>query len=339
VPKEEAVNQVIETREVFTLDGLGGTLQGTYHLPRQKVPGLRTAGSDRKRTGVLLLSGLYTSRAGDGDSGVYWAESLAGLGYPAFRIDLPGSGDSGESIPVELLEFIDAGGFAAQVAAVVAELTVRYELAGMVILGHCSGAISALFGAAACKECRGVIPLAPYFHVSQPLKRKARRALIDWATRSRLGARLSSLYLRSKSVRSLLRRNALPKNANYPLIGRCKELACAGLPILVLKAPGPKLSVPKPQTSEFDYLQHIVSLAGGRSRIQVEIIEGAHHTFANRVGRAGVRQHVENWLTNYFPVEDGEEPANALQQTDAQRGQKLVDRKPIFARIDCALES
>jgi pimeloyl-ACP methyl ester carboxylesterase len=294
------VSPAIETRQLFTLDGLGDTLYGTYHVPCDRISG--------KRTGVLILTGLYTSRAADGDAAIYWAESLAVMGYPAFRIDLPGAGDSRGNIPARLLSFIDAGGFRERVAALVKQLCVQFNLTGVVILGHCAGATTALFGATACSECQGAILLAPYFHLSQALKRKARRVLIEWATRNPFGGYLSNLYLRFTRVRSVLRRDILPKNANLFLLDSWKELGSAGLPILVLKAPSPNASGPGHPRGEFDYLKYVAGLAGERSRIQVEMVEGAHHTFANHVARAKVRQYLETWLTYNFPIED-DEPA------------------------------
>jgi pimeloyl-ACP methyl ester carboxylesterase len=296
------MNQAIETRQLFTLGGLGDTLYGTYHLPCDRM--------SAKRTGILILTGLYTSRAADGDAAIYWAESLAAMGYPSFRVDLPGAGDSRGNVPAKLLGFIDAGGFRERVAALVKQLTVRFDLTGVVILGHCAGATSALFGAAACRECQGVILLAPYFHLSRALKRKARRVLIDWATRNPLGGHFSNVYLRFNRALSLLRRDVLPKNANLLLLKSWKDVGSAGLPILVLKSPSANASGPGHPRGEFDYMKYIVALAGERSRIQVEMVDGAHHTFANHVARAKVRQYLETWLDYYYPIED-DEPAAA----------------------------
>lgn len=292
------MKRTIARREWFSMDVFGIPLQGTHHFAHS---------NERNRTGILLLTGFSTPRAAHGDSGVYWAQSFADSGYPSFRIDVPGSGDSGGDVFTESLPFISAGGQGPVTVEIVKQLTERHGLNGVVIIGHCAGAISALFAAASCKECCGLVLMAPYFHVPQALRLKARRALIDWATRSRMGGLLSRLYLRSRDFRPLLRTNIPPKNANRPLLGRCKELASAGLPILVLKAPGPKPSGTKPGTGEFDYLGYLVKMASSRNRIEVKTIEGAHHNFANHVGRTAVQQHVENWLAAFFPSQDCEE--------------------------------
>ncbi len=299
------MNRATSGRELFTLEGRGVVLQGTYHRPTDESSSLYGRVNKRARPGILFLSGLSTPRAAHGDSAVYWAESFAALGYPSFRIDLPGSGDSAGEVLAKPLPFINAGGHGPIAVEMVKQLIDRYKLTGSIIMGHCAGAISAVFAAANCKQCHGLILLAPYFHLEQAVRLKARRALIDWATRSPLGGPLSKLYLQSKHVCSLRSRNKLPRNANFSLLRRWQGLASAGLPILVLNAPGPKASGTKP--GEFDYPKHITRLATGRSRMEVRVIEGAHHTFANRVGRAGVRQQVEDWLTTFFPLENVDE--------------------------------
>jgi hypothetical protein len=113
---------------------------------------------------------------------------------------------------------------------------------------------------------------------------------------------LSNLFDRLKELRLRLRRSELPGNANIPLIKRWSSLASAGLPILVLKVPGAKASAAKPRLGEFDYLAHVISLAGSRSQVDLEGIEGAGHSFADPVGRLAVRRYTEAWLDKYFPV-------------------------------------
>src|ERR1700758_2148609 len=106
-----AMDQAIEGRELVTLDGLGVLLRGTFHKPHPS----KDAGAKLNRLkplGILFLNSLSLPRAATGDSAVYWAESLAGRGYPSFRFDLPGLGDTAGDVPNELLNFINAGGFA-----------------------------------------------------------------------------------------------------------------------------------------------------------------------------------------------------------------------------------
>ena len=139
------MSQVTETRELFTLHCQGAVLRGTFHKPPKDFPGTSS-------TGILSLAGFSMPRAAHGDAAVYWAASFANFGYPSFRLDLPGAGDSSADVPAELLQFVSTGGHERVAAAAVKQLVERYNLSGVVILGHCAGAISAIFAAAICRR-------------------------------------------------------------------------------------------------------------------------------------------------------------------------------------------
>ena len=296
------MKDAIRGRELFTLEALGTTIQGTCHLPHDEASGPQKQLRDARGPGVLLIPGLLSPRAGIGDSAVYWADSLAKSGYTSVRVDLPGSCDSGGDAPAELMNFINAGGYEAVTVEILKQIVVRYNLSSVVIMGHCTGSVTALFAAANFKECRGLILTEPYFHILPPVPTKTREALSDWASKNRLGGILSDLFDRLKELRLRLRRSELPGNANVALLKRWKSLASAGLPILVLKAPAPKASGAKPRLGEFDYLGHVMGLAGGQSQVSLEVIEGTGHSFADPVGRVAVRRIAEGWLHKHFPI-------------------------------------
>ena len=152
------MNEGTETRQLITLRGLGGVVRGTYHRPHGER-------SEARRTGVLILNSLSPTRAAAGDSAVYWAESLARSGYPAFRLDMPGFGDSDGNPPPDLLKFINTGGYGPIASSLMRELSERFSLSGVVVVGLCAGAVSALYTAAASKECRGLVLMDPYFYL------------------------------------------------------------------------------------------------------------------------------------------------------------------------------
>jgi pimeloyl-ACP methyl ester carboxylesterase len=299
--------EALETRELITLDGSDVWMRGTYHRPYDDNSEMKTILPERDRLGVVFLNSLSVPRASTGDSAVYWADAFAGCGYPSFRLDLPGLGDTFGQIPNELLDYINAGNYAAVTASKLKELVDRYALSGVVVVGHCAGALTAVFAASGCKEVKGLIMMDPYFHLPQAVRPKARQGLSDWARRTRFGGFLSNIYDRARELQRRIRRNSPPKNANFALLARWKQVASTGLPILMIKAPGLKSPGIKPRTGEFDYLRHALMLAGNRRRIVIELIEGTDHSFADRAGRAAVRQRIKNWLTDQFPQAGADE--------------------------------
>ena len=300
------MNQAIESRELITLDGLEVLVRATYHKTPPTIYTTQQGPNQPSRIGVLFLNSLTLPRAATGDSSVYWADAFAESGYPSFRIDLPGLGDTGGDLPIDLLGFINTGGYAAIAAAKVKELVERFNLAGVVVVGHCAGAASALYAASLAKECVGLILMDPYFHLPRAIRPKLRQNLSDWALRSRVGGLLSNIYDVLRKIRLFLRGNAPPENANFPLLRVWREMASAGLPILLFKAPSRKAPGTKPRVGEFDYIKHVLELAGRKGQVVIRLIEGTDHSFANRSGRAAVRRHTEQWLSERFPLAEFE---------------------------------
>src|ERR1039458_1468342 len=138
------MKQTLRTRALITLNRTDVKLRATYHKPadRWDVDDLQATAIGR--IGVVLINALSTPRAGLGDSMVYWAEAFANCGYPSFRFDLPGLGDTCGKIPMELLTFITKGGYASVFTDKVKELVEGFGLSGVVIVGHCAGAVTAL---------------------------------------------------------------------------------------------------------------------------------------------------------------------------------------------------
>ena len=147
------ITDKVEMRELITLGGGGVLLRGTHHKAAGRVT--NEACDLDKRVGVLFLNPLSSPRSLIGDSAVYWATSFAAHGYPAFRIDLPGLGDSYGELPNDLLTFINEGGFAAITASKIQELVQRFSLSGVVIYGHCAGQRVQFMRLRSAKSVRG----------------------------------------------------------------------------------------------------------------------------------------------------------------------------------------
>ena len=291
----------LETRQLITLGADGILVRGTYH----DVP-LNTTGttSAEKKIGVLFLNPLSTPRTFIGDSAVYWASSFAAQGYPSLRIDMPGLGDSYGEVAKDLVTFINNAGFAAVVASRVKESSESFGLVGVVIYGHCAGATTAIYAASTCKECKGLIITDPYFNATNVLTPKLSPGMVHWARRTKVGELLRAAYARIREARKKRGNGRLPGNANVNLVAHWKQLVSSGLPILVFKSGEPAaLGSSKLRAGAFDYLEHITSFAGHRSRLSLRTIEGTNHSFADRVGRAAIQEHSEAWLLEHFPGE------------------------------------
>jgi pimeloyl-ACP methyl ester carboxylesterase len=329
------MREAIEDRELIALGDPGARMRGTLHRPADS----RADASASHRPGVLFLNSLSLPRAASGDSAVHWAASIAAKGYPAFRIDLPGLGDSEGSSSTSLLDFINGGGFTTAAASATVQLVERYNLAGTIIFGHCAGSVSAVYAAAASRNCKGLILLDPYFHLPQAKRPRVREGLSDWARRSAVGGLLSNIYDRARKLLLTLRGSQPPGNANTELLACWKLLAATGVPILLLKAPGIKAQGAKPRLGEFDYIDYVVKLAGRKSRVTAEFVEGADHSFADRAGRAAVQLHIDQWLAAHFPLAEAkavQPDATPLRSREPNTNHQDSNQAP--ADRVCALE-
>src|SRR6185437_2164562 len=289
--------QQIDTRELFALEGAFPTIRGTYHKPHE-------SSNAQIRIGVLFLNGLFATRSANGDAAVYWADSLAEQGFPTFRIDLPGFGDAEGDPPKDWLGYINSGKYAAVTAAGMKELTKRFGLKGVVIVGHCAGAVTTVYAAGVSQECRGVVLMDPYFFLPRIEIPKVRQQLNAWARKSHVGGLLSRVFDQIKQMRLKLYRNRLPDNANLPLLRCWKQIASTELPILILKSPNHGASGAQPRVGEFDYSRHILELAGPKHRVTEMAVNGTTHSFSNDVGRAAVQQTLCRWLNTSFRSEN-----------------------------------
>ena len=332
----------IPGRTLIDVEVLGTRLRGTYHFAGGDAGDGAIAQQAQGRIGVLFVNSLSLPRAASGDSAVYWANAIAEYGYPAIRIDLPGLGDSHGDANTDLLDSINAGGFTQVIAALLEQLVSRFQLSAMVVFGHCAGSVSALQGGAVSMHCKGLILLDPYFHLPQAKRPAARERLSGWARNNPLGRMASNGYDRLRKIALTARGSSLPGNANLPLLACWKQVASAGLPILMLKAPGIKAQGNKPRVGEFDYVDYVLKLAGRKNRISVEFVEDADHSFANRKGREAVERHIASWLANHFPLAHSalraKAASTATSLTKEERGTSTVLEKASADRY-CAAES
>lgn len=292
--------RAINNRELITVTAGGERLRGTYHKPSTQAA----------RVGILWINSGWAPRAAFGDAAVGWADSFARQGYPCFRLDLPGLGDSEGTLPekwLDLCDLINNGHFVSHVSGAATNLAARHHLSGMVLMGHCGGAVSAIYAAAANPDIQGVVALDPYFFRNVEQRPAFRQELSIWVTRSKMAGRLSKIYKRVKRFNVLIANQRIPENANLTLLRSWQRVAGSGKPTLLL---APKRSLSQ---GEFDYWAYLEELPGAKSRVEVKYIEGAHHSFGDAVGRPAVRNYASQWLDTYFGEHGNEEPALAEQ--------------------------
>lgn len=319
------VKAVIETREVLTVSVGGVRVRGTYHKPRDERPDSAMGKEENNGIGLLFLSAGVSPRSAPGDSAVYWADSFAKRGYGCFRFDLPGLGDSDGDLSSGENDFdslVSDGGYGLVVSDLTIELVERFHLEGVVIIGHCAGAVTALYSAAVNERIKGLVLLDMYFHVQEASKTQnvlvrshlgiVRKLVGDGPGQSILrsaGVKLLScaraIYHRLESIRRLVRRKRLPGNANLPLIRCWKQLASTGLPMLVLRC---AWFTPKP--GEFDYVRDLQPQPDRDCHISVKLIEGTMHSFEERRAKEAVLKYTEQWLSACFPLTKRTETRN-----------------------------
>jgi len=289
------VKTAFESREVITvLDG-SICLQGAYHKPAAQQSDSWPHGGYKPHTAILFVNSGNLPRAATGNSAVYWADAFAQIGYPSFRFDLPGLGDSDGDLPRDTLGFlrlVNAGHYASTVSRIATTLTERFNFSGVVVVGHCAGAVSALYATAACKEIKGIVLLDPYFHLQQEIT-NVREKIHFWALGSRIGEKIRKAY---RPFKQLVRGKGLPRNANRSLI-RCWNQAGARLPMLVLTS-----AESKPKPGNFDYIAYLHPKSQQGCRVVVQHINGTSHSFAERIGKETVRGQIEKWLGDCFPL-------------------------------------
>ena len=296
-------------RNVLQLELEGAALFGTYHRPQSQ--GVRSA-----HVGVLLFNSGFLPRSAPGDALAHLSDRLAEEGYPVFRFDLPGLGDSPGRLPEQIPDLfreIHGGGYGQVAASLTLELIRRFHLDGMVLGGNCGGAITALYaGAKIPAAVRGLILLDPAFSlIDHPPSGRSRdgrddeKRLADvrqWVRAGWTGLKqvpgltpVRARYNRFRRSRDKRRGARLPPTANLPLIDCFGKLA-VGTPVLFVAARAGEAAV----GYAFDYLPYFRSNLGG----QVEFVEltGTNHSFVEGRGKQAVGGIIQEWLARRVPA-------------------------------------
>jgi len=314
-------------RQILQINIAEMPLVGTYHPPADPA-GVQASHSHGEASdiGLLLLNFGQAPRAGLGDLAVRVADRVAQCGYPAFRFDLPGLGDSTGDLPAVIQAFwryVQDGGHADCAARLVSTLKDRFRLRGLIVGGLCGGAISAIYAAdRVSQDVLGLVLLEPEFvltHVpmddQQPNPARApdamstryylltlshiRRDLLSPRAWRRFVCGQSAYREHVRLIRHLLtrqirrlRRDSLPDDANLPLIHHWRQQVKRNLASLVICA----------EPSQRQLIQK--DILGSRKPPAVSYVEvtGTNHMFVAGNGCQRVTEHICHWLDEHFPV-------------------------------------
>jgi pimeloyl-ACP methyl ester carboxylesterase len=249
-------------RELIHVDVKGHRLWGTYHPAASVRP---------ERVGFLFLNPGHVPRSGHGGLSARAADRLAAQGFPCFRVDLPGLGDSDGPLPETtgaLYRFVCDGGFVEVAAALHAELLKRHGLKGLVVGGLCGAATTSLYLADRMPGgVEGLFMFEPEFYLSEQAAASAdgeapREEQASWRSRLPLRRVTSKVFSYWGWMRMLTRENTyarlfryvplprqwlldllmdwgtLPAVANVPLVRAWQRVVERGVPVLVITAEG-----------------------------------------------------------------------------------------------------
>jgi exosortase A-associated hydrolase 1 len=247
------------------------------------------------RVGVVIVVGGPQTRVGSHRQFVLLSRALSGEGYPVFRFDYRGMGDSTgsardfESIDIDIATAIDV-------------LVRESGVSGIVLWGLCDGATAALMMAAGDRRVAGIVALNPW---ARSVKREA-------------STRLRHYYLRrllsTDFWKSLLSRGYKMGGNLRDFAGTVRAAACSPAgsdarhwldrmergwleferPVLLI------LSGRDLTAREFEGWLESVNRRGRSAhgdRIQVLRLANADHTFSRREWRDAVAAETARWLS------------------------------------------
>jgi pimeloyl-ACP methyl ester carboxylesterase len=261
---------------------LGENLVGTCHAP---TPARAGELSSAPSVGVLLVNAGSAPRSGNSDLSVQIGDRLALRGFPVFRFDLRGLGDSSGPTPVDVDSFrneVLAGRNDEAVVALIERLQLELGLERVIVGGLCGAALPSVRALQAGRASpAGLILLEPNFRVpAQEESARPVRALLRSLSR-RLG-------------------HKLPSDVNEPLVTLWLDGIARGVRSLVVVAG---------EEDTERYVARILESMPDRAPDAVACVRvpQTNHLFTRGRGRDGVLSAVERWMTENFS--ENAEPA------------------------------
>jgi pimeloyl-ACP methyl ester carboxylesterase len=318
-------------RKALQLDIAGYRLCGTLHDHESTAtPQIKQAS---QRTGILILSFGQQNRSWVGDLGSSIADRLEAKGYPVFRFDMPGLGDSSGDLPLHLEELgreVQLGSHDQPLITLCEELVHRYSLKGLVVCGNCGGAVSALYVVNARSPLvLGLILIEPEMALvpaESPTASSASPSLtfvayyegvqIFWRRLASLKSWrhlftgkadfsywfklwLGLLEFSLRKLKAVVRHtDILPKEANPRMISSWKLTRRLKIPTLIVSV-GSTFKRKYYQAYGLD-----PGIADIKSKLQWVEIPNTTHGMLTGGAKEAVSNNIERWVSNSFPIEN-----------------------------------
>jgi pimeloyl-ACP methyl ester carboxylesterase len=283
------------------LPGPSGALEvtdvlGTVHLPTRGL----AVDTD---LGFLFFNAGHVPREGHAGTITRVADRLASLGFPVYRFDLPGLGDSPGEIPAGLEDFFQAvhdGIFTPAALQITRQVIERSGCARLVLGGLCGGAATALFVAGEEPEIiAGLIALEPEFLRPggvdpQDLKAKL-TSRASWLRMLTGHSRYSDRFrLLSGLILPFVGRWLLPAEANRTLIDSLRGILRRRVPVLVMLAEG------KPRELFYDQLSKLLLRGRSGAHVTQIAIPNTNHIFTSGGAADRIVREVGDWADRVF---------------------------------------
>ena len=272
---------------------------GTAHLPPKGSAATKSSAD----LAFLFFNAGHVPREGHAGTIARVADRLAASGFPAYRFDLPGLGDSPGEIPAGLEDFffsVHDGVFGPAALQIARAVVPRSGCSRLVLGGLCGGAATALLVADEAPEIvAGLVALEPEFVrpggvTPQDVKGKLtnRGSWLRMLTgHSQYSDRLRFV---SAVILPLVGRWLLPAEANRVLVRSYRALVRRRIPCLIMLAEG------KPRELFYDQLNKLLFRGKPGRHVSSIPIPNTNHIFTSGGAAERIVREVGDWAERSF---------------------------------------